>query len=180
MRSTSRVHIDNEFSSDQHDAAMAATALSLVRLGGRWYGVPVRLTTSRHRRSLAIAATLCALPLGLILCLGLGACSSNNPDDTSFNCMAPPVDMAACTTVDDCTAYAIGCYCGAQPINGVAREFAPDMQSCENKAASMCALGCPTEPGLRTQDGKMVSSGTMISVRCVHQGNTGTCQTYVP
>jgi len=70
---------------------------------------------------------------------------------------------------------AMGCYCGAQPMNGVGRKYATTAQSCQDVAASACALGCPSETGQVAQDGNKPDATTRIVVRCDH----ATCKSYV-
>lgn len=141
---------------------------------------PMRSHTTRQPGPLAVASTLRASVLGLGLCLGLWACNASSTDPL-YDCKAPPPDVAACVTTDDCTTVTIGCYCGAQPVNGVARRFAASGQACQDTAASTCALGCATELGMQAQDGQKVTNASMIAVRCEQQGSAaGTCQTYVP
>lgn len=113
----------------------------------------------------------------------LWACSSAPQQDgmSSYSCMAAPADLAACSIDADCATVAIGCYCGAQPVNGVAGRYATTAQACEEAAAGTCALGCVNEPGLVTQDGTKAAAGTTVAVRCDHSvGTTGTCKSYVP
>jgi hypothetical protein len=99
----------------------------------------------------------------------------------SYDCDAPPADLAACSTADDCTTVAVGCYCGAQPVNGVVRRFAVTAQACEDAAASTCALGCLVVPELQAQDGQRVANGSTIAVQCERPaGAAGSCRTYVP
>jgi hypothetical protein len=98
----------------------------------------------------------------------------------SYSCAAPPADLAACSADADCTTVALGCYCGTQPVNGVARRYAPTAQACEEQAASACALGCATQLKLLVQDGTQVEPGTIIAARCDHSGATGVCKSYVP
>ena len=86
-----------------------------------------------------------------------------------------------CVIDTDCATVAIGCYCGAQPVNGVARRYARTAQSCEDTAASTCALGCASELGMAAQDGNKVDAGGTVAVRCERSGGTfGTCRSYVP
>jgi hypothetical protein len=98
----------------------------------------------------------------------------------SYSCAAPPTDLAGCSVDADCTTVALGCYCGAQPVNGVARKYATTAQGCEQTATTMCALGCATQPGMMTQDGTKVAVGTVLAARCDHSGATGVCKSFVP
>lgn len=97
----------------------------------------------------------------------------------SYVCASPPADLAGCAVDGDCTTVAIGCYCGAQPVNGVARKYAPTARSCEDTAASTCALGCATQPKLVVQDGAMADPGTLLAAHCDRSGATPTCKSYI-
>ena len=128
---------------------------------------------------MASHADLARRPGWLIAVVVLAACStSSGTDDTTFDCRVPPADLATCVVDMDCTMVAGGCYCGAQPLDGVAVAHANAAQGCETEAASSCALGCANEPGFRAQDGKHADASAMIQVRC--ETATGTCKTYVP
>jgi hypothetical protein len=72
----------------------------------------------------------------------------------------------ACTTAGDCTIIAKECYCGAQPIIGIAKTAAPAAASCETKAGSQCALGCANAPGHVAEDGNNDDDGGTIDVQC--------------
>jgi hypothetical protein len=99
----------------------------------------------------------------------------------SYSCNAPPSDLTACSIDADCTTVVVGCYCGAQPVNGVARRYATTAQTCEDTAASTCALGCVSEPGMVAQDGTKADVSTSVASHCDHAaGTTGTCKSYVP
>lgn len=99
----------------------------------------------------------------------------------SYICSTPPSDLAACSVDADCATVAISCYCGAQPVNGVADKYATTAQTCEDTAASTCALGCATELGMVAQDGNKAGAGATIAARCDHSAaTTGTCKSYVP
>jgi hypothetical protein len=115
-----------------------------------------------------LAAFACACTVGLVL----AACASH-PADAEYNCKAPPSDLAACSVDADCTTVAIGCYCGPQPVNGVASRYAITAQACEDTAASTCALGCPNELAVIAQNGKKAETSTDISVHCDHSTGTG-------
>jgi hypothetical protein len=110
------------------------------------------------------------------------ACSSTPSQDvmTSYSCQTPPTDLAACATDTDCATVVIGCYCGAQPVNGVAHKYATTAQSCEDSAASTCTLGCATQTGMVAQDGNKVDVATTIAVRCDRSSGPGVCNSYVP
>ena len=120
----------------------------------------------------------------LLLLLALAACHGGTTppaiDSASFACTRRPADFAACTTNADCTWVAQGCYCGAQPVVGVAVRYATSADACEVEAAQMCALGCANEPGAVAQDGTHVSDINTISVRCDLDSAGGTCTTFVP
>ena len=72
----------------------------------------------------------------------------------------------ACATVADCTTIAKGCYCGAQPIIGIAKTEASAAAACEMKAGSQCALGCANFPGHTAEDGNNDADGGTIDVLC--------------
>ena len=112
----------------------------------------------------------------------LGACSASPPEamNISYSCSAPPGDLNGCTVNSDCTTVAIGCYCGAQPVNGVARKYSATARTCEQTAASTCALGCATQPKLVTQDGTQYDLGTTLGAYCDHSGATSVCKSYLP
>lgn len=111
------------------------------------------------------------------------ACSATPAQDVmlAYSCQAPPADLTACSKDADCATVAVGCYCGAQPVNGVAHKYANTAQGCEDTAATTCALGCASGPGMLTQDGKTVEANAVIGFHCDHtSGATGTCKSYVP
>jgi hypothetical protein len=116
----------------------------------------------------------------LAVALLLAGCSSTPGSGATYLCKAPPPDLAACATDADCATVEVGCYCGPQPVNGVAVKYAQAAQSCEDAAASACALGCLNELALTTQDGKKAALGTRVAVRCDHPGASGTCTSYLP
>jgi len=113
----------------------------------------------------------------VMACTHAGGTSSDAV--SSYRCGTPPADFAVCTSDADCTTVARGCYCGAQPVDGVATKYAAQAQACEQMAAQQCALGCANAPGQTAQDGITTTSGT-IAVHCVPQGQVSLCQTYVP
>jgi hypothetical protein len=117
---------------------------------------------------------------GLAVALVLAGCSSTPGAGATYVCKAPPSDLTACATDADCATVEVGCYCGPQPVHGVAVKYAQAAQSCEDTAASACALGCPNELALQTQDGKKAALGTPVAVRCDHSGARGTCTSYLP
>jgi hypothetical protein len=112
----------------------------------------------------------------------LGSCSSSPQEvmSVSYACASPPDDLATCSVDTDCTTVAIGCYCGAQPVNGVARKYAVTAGSCEDTAASTCARGCATQAKLVAQDGTMVNPGTALGSYCDRSGGTTVCKSFVP
>lgn len=112
----------------------------------------------------------------------LGSCSASSPEvmNVSYVCASPPTDLAACASDADCTTVAIGCYCGAQPVNGVARKYAVTARGCEDTAANTCALGCATQAKVVTQDGTTVELGTLIGAFCDHASATPVCKSRVP
>lgn len=73
----------------------------------------------------------------------------------------------------------IGCYCGAQPVNGIARKYAATAQGCEQAAATSCALGCANQSGQIAQDGTMVSAGTSVVAHCDRASGSGVCKSSV-
>jgi hypothetical protein len=128
-----------------------------------------RQLSARGLTSVAVVCTVALL---------VGACSGSPDDTAAYSCKAPPTGRAACTLDTDCATVEIGCYCGAQPVDGVARRYAFAAQACEDTAAGMCALGCLTEPKLVTQDGKSAGLDAMVAVHC--EAATGTCKTSLP
>jgi hypothetical protein len=72
----------------------------------------------------------------------------------------------ACGTASDCTTVARGCYCGAQPIIGIAKSAAAEAQACETKSQSQCGLGCANFPGHVAEDGNNDVDGGTIEVLC--------------
>lgn len=148
---------------------VAATGGRSAETAAAWY----RGAMPRPPRA---APLIRALAVGLVL----GGCSSSPGVDTAYNCKAPPSDLAACATDADCATVEVGCYCGPQPVNGVAVRYAHAAQSCEDTAASACALGCLNELKLQTQDGKKAALGAPVAARCDHSGVSGTCTSYLP
>jgi hypothetical protein len=118
--------------------------------------------------------------LGLVL----WACSSSQePQDTaavSYSCATPPADLVACSVNADCATLVVGCYCGSQPVNGVARKYAATAQSCENTAATSCARGCAIQQGMVAQDGTKATASTQFAAHCDHSGATGVCKSFTP
>jgi hypothetical protein len=95
---------------------------------------------------------------------------------SSYDCNAPPSDLASCSTAGECGFVARGCYCGQQPVTGVARRYLMSGMACETAAASSCALGCAVQPGQKADDGNTIPDGTSPSVAC----DSGMCRTHVP
>lgn len=111
------------------------------------------------------------------------ACSSMPPPQemmSSYSCQAPPADLTACASDTDCATVVVGCYCGLQPVNGVAHKYATAAQACEDTAASTCALGCATQTGMVAQDGSKADVAATIAAHCDRSSGTGTCKSYVP
>lgn len=72
-----------------------------------------------------------------------------------------------CTTAADCLMVSRGCFCGAQPIIGVAKSAQPAAQTCEHEAEKKCALGCANAPGHVGEDGQNdEGTGRNLEVRC--------------
>ena len=115
---------------------------------------------------------------------GEGGATDGSPDDaassdgssdgapSSCKLMGTAYDKT-CKTVADCAALRRGCYCGAQPIIGIATSALAAAQACETQAASMCALGCANSPGGVAEDGKNNADGGTIQVMC----DVGQCHT---
>ena len=111
--------------------------------------------------------------------------ASDAPEtSTSYACNAPPPDLTACANNDDCATVDVGCYCGSQPVIGVALKYATTAAMCQQAESDACTRGCVTVPGRQAQDGMMIPDGQPASVRCDLQGamtgTTGICTTYVP
>ena len=138
-----------------------------------WYRGAMSRPGSRLPRAAPLIGALAAALL-------LGACSSTPGVGTAYNCKAPPADLAACATDADCATVEVGCYCGPQPVHGVAVRYAQAAQSCEDTAAGTCALGCLNELALQTQDGKKAALGTPVAARCDRSVASGTCTSYLP
>lgn len=148
---------------------VAATGDHSAEMAVAWY----RGAMPRPSRA---APLIGALVIGLLL----AGCSSSPGVGTAYNCKAPPTDVAACATDADCATVEVGCYCGPQPVNGVAVKYAQAAQNCEDTAASACALGCLNELAVQAQDGKKAALGTPVAVQCSRSGATGTCTSYLP
>jgi len=79
-----------------------------------------------------------------------------------------------CLTADDCLMVALGCYCGAQPIIGVAKSAQPAAQACETDAGATCTRGCANAPGHVAEDGQNdEGTGRNLEVLC----DAGMCHT---
>jgi hypothetical protein len=94
----------------------------------------------------------------------------------TYDCKAPPSDLAACTNATDCGSVALGCYCGQQPVTGVGLKYQAAATSCETAAAASCPLACPVQAGQKADDGKTIPDGTSPTVAC----DSGMCRTHVP
>lgn len=96
-------------------------------------------------------------------------------------CPLPPLDLTACTHDDDCGQVERGCYCGRQPVTGVAERYRIDAARCELEAARNCALGCPVQFGFVADDGRNIDNGGSLANRCERtDAGVGRCRTYVP
>ena len=72
-----------------------------------------------------------------------------------------------CATAADCLMVARGCYCGAQPVIGVAKSAQSAAQACESEAQMKCALGCANAPGHVGEDGQNdEGTGRNLGVLC--------------
>jgi hypothetical protein len=92
-----------------------------------------------------------------------------------------PLDLTACTHDDDCGQVERGCYCGRQPVTGVAERYRIDAARCELEAARNCALGCPVQSGFVADDGRNIDNGGSLANRCERtDAGVGRCRTYVP
>jgi len=122
--------------------------------------------------------------LGAVCAIGfaLGSCSASPPEmvNVSYACAAPPTDLTACSIDADCTTVSMGCYCGPQPVNGVARKYAVAARGCQDTAASTCALGCATQDKVVVQHGSTVNPGTFVGAHCDHAGATPVCTSFIP
>ena len=63
---------------------------------------------------------------------------------------------------------------------GVSRSNLALAARCEDDARRNCALGCPVQDGQEAQDGRSVTDGGVIAVRCERDAGAGSCRTYVP
>lgn len=114
-------------------------------------------------------------------CEPLADASVDGAVDVSGDAVTCPLPESAgpCTTDTDCTTLARGCYCGAQPVDGVLRRYAEAAGVCEARNSMNCALGCAVFPGQQAQDGRTVTDGGVVAVRCEQDGGVGRCRTYV-
>jgi hypothetical protein len=133
-----------------------------------------------HHRQARVGSLLWRSVRACVAGLALWGCSSGPATGLAYDCSAPPAGLAACTTDADCTTVELGCYCGPQPVNGVAVKYAQAAQSCQDAAASSCALGCLNELALKAQDGKKAALGTPVAVRCDRSSASGACTSYLP
>ena len=103
--------------------------------------------------------------------------ASTNDASAGDGGACPTYDKAskACTVASDCATVARGCYCGQQPVIGVAQSIAARASACEQEVANTCALGCPNAPGRVAEDGKDDQDGGTIAVDC----KAGACTTRV-
>ena len=74
--------------------------------------------------------------------------------------------LKTCNSVADCTTIARQCYCGSQPIIGIAKSALATANACEQMAGSQCALGCANFPGHQAEDGASDEDGGTIDVLC--------------
>ncbi|MFO0669447.1 MAG: hypothetical protein U0235_07465 [Polyangiaceae bacterium] len=114
--------------------------------------------------------------------------SDGGTPDAAYPCSAGggpsggvPLTYATCNSESECALVDLGCYCGGQPVVGVAKSFEAEAAACEATHAKTCALGCPVMDGFSTQDGKTPASRGVIKVRCVSRdGGPKRCESYVP
>jgi hypothetical protein len=59
-----------------------------------------------------------------------------------------------------------GCYCGQQPVIGVAKSAGAAAAACEKQAGENCGLGCANFPGQVAEDGKSPDDGGTLEVAC--------------
>src|SRR5207244_4501074 len=91
---------------------------------------PMQLWNSCRRRVIAPILSVCALGLSW----SCSSSSSETTDSVSYSCASPPANLAECTQDADCMTVEIWCYCGAQPVNGIARKYVATAQGCEQAA----------------------------------------------
>lgn len=112
-----------------------------------------------------------------------GSCAADAgpPPADVPQCPLAPLAITACARDEDCAQVRRGCYCGRQPVTGVAERFRIDADRCEREAERSCALGCPVQSGLVADDGRDIDDGGTIANRCERgDGGAGVCRTYVP
>ena len=106
--------------------------------------------------------------------------SASDQGMRTYTCSAPPVDVAACIADGDCRPVLRQCYCGQQPVDGVAVTYSEAANGCEAMAGATCTLGCATFEGYTAQDGQSTNDATRIKVRCEGALEApGVCKTYV-
>lgn len=105
---------------------------------------------------------------------GASVDAGGDGSDTQCTLLGGTYDKT-CGTAADCTTVARGCYCGAQPVIGIAKSAAAAAQACEAKAGRDCALGCANFPGQVAEDGQNNVDGGTIDVAC--DGNQ--CKTFL-
>ena len=101
-----------------------------------------------------------------------------DPAGSAYACAMRPPDFDSCLTTADCDKVALGCYCGGQPVIGVATKYFATASACFDYDMAHCDLGCANQPGLMAQDQKATSSFDAIAVRC--DAALRACRTYIP
>jgi len=81
------------------------------------------------------------------------ASDGSTPDGGACALVGATYDKT-CGTAADCLMVAVGCYCGAEPVIGVAKTAQPAAQACESQAEKSCALGCAKTTGHVGEDGQ--------------------------
>lgn len=112
-----------------------------------------------------------------------GACEGDAGVDAPGDAPACPLSepsIDSCGADSDCGSIARGCFCGQQPVVGVATSWYAAALLCEDQARRACALGCPVSPGQVAQDGRSPGDGGAIAVRCDRADGGGRCRSYVP
>ncbi|MFO0604763.1 MAG: hypothetical protein U0324_16390 [Polyangiales bacterium] len=89
-----------------------------------------------------------------------------------------PESAADCATDADCATIARQCYCGQQPVDGVNARSLAAATACETGRGEHCALGCAVFDGRLAQDGRSVTDGGVIAVRCERDAGVGRCRTF--
>jgi len=90
-----------------------------------------------------------------------------------------PESAADCAADADCATIARQCYCGQQPVDGVNVRSLAAAVACERSRDEGCALGCAVFDGQLAQDGRSVTDGGVIRVRCERDDGGGRCRTFV-